>query len=224
MRSPLRTAARARARPRLGQGKQRGEAAPLLHGSAAGPPRPPHSPRPRPRAAAAVTAVVPAAATAAAPTAAATPDDNRAAILGALRQRRTAAPACGTAAHSPQRLRSEIAPSQCARRKRASGMRGPRGARWPLRQERRGGVGGARAERSAGEKDAGAGLSCSAEKRPGWRHCYPSLQLCGGKRESAAVDDSRSGRPGLDPFGPSGRDEGKVWGNNWDAIKRERSP
>lgn len=90
----------ARARPRLGQGKQGGRAASPLHGSAAGPPRLPHSPLPRPRAAAAVTAAVAAAATAAAPSATATPDDDRAAILGALRQRRKAARACGTAARS----------------------------------------------------------------------------------------------------------------------------
>lgn len=89
--SPLRTATRAR--PRLDQRKLGGGAASPLHGSAAGPPRPPHSPRPRPRAAAAVTAAVAAPATAAAPSAAATPDDDRAAILGALRQRRKAAPA-----------------------------------------------------------------------------------------------------------------------------------
>lgn len=132
------------ARPReAGEG-----AAPPLHGSAAGPPRPPHSPRPRPRAAAAVTAVVPAAATAAAPTAAAAPDDNRAAILGALRQRRKAAlrqrrkaaPACGTATRSRRRLRWGFAPAPCARRKRASAVRGPRGSRWPLRPQRREGL------------------------------------------------------------------------------------
>lgn len=51
-----------------------------LHGSAAGQP---HCPRPRPRAA--VTAAV---ATAAAPSTAAAPDDDRAAILDALRQLR----------------------------------------------------------------------------------------------------------------------------------------
>lgn len=90
----------ARARPRLGQGKQGGRASSPLHGSAAGPPRLPHSPRPRFRAAAAVTAAVAAAATAAAPSATTTPDDDRAAILGALRQRRKAARACGTAARS----------------------------------------------------------------------------------------------------------------------------
>lgn len=44
--SPLRTATRAR--PRLDQRKLGGGAASPLHGSAAGPPRPPHSPRPRP--------------------------------------------------------------------------------------------------------------------------------------------------------------------------------
>lgn len=144
----------ARARPRLGQGKQGGGAASLLHGSAAGPPRLPHSPRPRPRAAAAVTAAVAAAATAAAPSAAATPDDDRAAILGALRQQRKAARACGTAARSQRRPRPGIAPSQSARRKLASGMKGPCEWRRPQRWERRGGEGGARGG-SRGRKGCG---------------------------------------------------------------------
>lgn len=107
---------RAHARPRLGQGKQGGGAAYPLHSSVADPPQPPHSPRPRTRAAAAVTAAVPAAATAAAPSATATPDDDRVAILGALRQRRKTAPPCGTATRSQRRPRSGIAPSQSARR------------------------------------------------------------------------------------------------------------
>lgn len=147
--SPLRTATRAR--PRLDQRKLGGGAASPLHGSAAGPPRPPHSPRPRPRAAAAVTAAVAAPATAAAPSAAATPDDDRAAILGALRQRRKAAPACGTTARSQRRPLSGIAPSQTARRKRASGMSGPRHWRRPhASSEGVGKVG--RARRKLGEK------------------------------------------------------------------------
>lgn len=113
MGSPLQTAARARA-PDSAEGNGGGAVYPL-RGSAAGPPRP-HSPRPRPRAAAAVTAAVPAAATAAAPSTAATPDDDRAAILGTLRQRRKAARACGTATRSKRRLRSGIATSLSARR------------------------------------------------------------------------------------------------------------
>lgn len=179
MGSPLRTDARAR--PRLGQGKQGGEAASPLHGSAAGPPRLPHSPRPRPRAAAAVTAAVAAAATAAAPSAAATPDDDRAAILGALRQRRKAAPACGTAARSQRRPRPGIAPSQSARRKRTSGMKGPCEWRRPQRQERRGGEGGACAEEVRGERGADARSPRSAEQRPERRSGYPATRTGEGR-------------------------------------------
>lgn len=73
-----------------------------LHGSAAGQP---HCPRPRPRAA--VTAAV---ATAAAPSIAAAPDDDRAAILDALRQLRKGTRARGTAARAQRRRRSGIAP------------------------------------------------------------------------------------------------------------------
>lgn len=112
--SPLRTAARARASPTRPRETGRGSRLSATS-SAAGPPRP-HSPRPRPRAAAAVTAAVPAAATAAAASTAATPDDDRAAILGTLRQRRKAARACETATRSKRRLRSGIATSQSARR------------------------------------------------------------------------------------------------------------
>lgn len=162
MGSPFRTAARSRARPRLDQGKQGGGAAYPLHNSAAGPPRPPHSPRPRPRATVALRAAVPDAATAAAPSAATTPDDDRAAILGALRQRRKAAPACGTATRSQRRPRSGIEPSQSARRKRALEMSEPRDWRRPLRQERRGGVGKARTEEAEVERDAGARLTILA--------------------------------------------------------------
>lgn len=65
-----------------------------LDGSAANPLQSPHFPCPRFRAATTVKAVALAATTVATPFAAATPDDNHAAILGALRQWRKAVLAC----------------------------------------------------------------------------------------------------------------------------------
>lgn len=191
---------RVRARPRLGQGKQGGGACPL-HGSAAGLPRPPHSPRPRSRAAAAtVTAAVSAAARAAAPSATATPDDDRAAILGAMRQRRKAAPACGTTARSQRRPRSGIAPSQSARRKPASERSWPRDYRRPLRRQRRRRTGGA-----ARKKPAEIGYP---RRTPSGLSGDPAVQLRQSadgeagtwprsRRFSAAEDEPRSCHPPL---------------------------
>lgn len=105
-----------------------------LHGSAAGQP---HCPRPRPRAA--VTAAV---ATAAAPSTAAAPDDDRAAILDALRQLRKGTRARGTAARAQRSRRRESRPapkSVCT-----EGRGGP--AR-PLRTQRRPRGAGSRVKR-----------------------------------------------------------------------------
>lgn len=129
-----RTAARARARARS-RGRGGGSVCPL-HGSAAGQP---HSPRPRPRAA--ITAAV---ATAAAPSTAAAPDDDRAAILDALRQLRKGTRARGTAARARRRRRSGIAPGA-----EAGPHWRPRKLARPLRRQRRIGEGGSRVRRGA---------------------------------------------------------------------------
>lgn len=91
-----------------------------LHGPAAGQPH-----CPRPGTCAAVTAAV---AVATAPSTAAAPDDDRAAILGALRQRRKGTRARGPVARARRRRRSGIAPAPRAGRKGAAAPRG--GGSW----------------------------------------------------------------------------------------------
>lgn len=156
-----------------------------LRGSAAGQP---HCPRPRPRAAA--TAAV---ATAAAPSAAAAPDDDRAAILGALRQLRKGTRTRGLSARARRIPRSGIAPAPRTGRKRAAAPRGGGSgpSRW-LRRQRKTAKG-----RSLASQSRRAGTTPSS---PAVRSVAP----LGGKQETPASQGQRVSLPGCPKVAPLG--------------------